>query len=528
MKNILFALGILVLVGCVMDASAATATNLVLDYDSTTVDSNLKPGDSGILTVVVKNTGGYRAENVQIWIPDTGDVHVSKRWYIGNIEPGASNTVTTAINVDANAAVGLKTLQARITYNGFNSDGNKENNKAVSWDIPLRVYGKANFQFNSGALTYTENTIGELRVNVNSKVAVREVTSTLTSSCTSIVGSGRQYLGDMTANKNYSIVYQIKPSQTGICPMTLTLDYYDASGNEANENASIGINVERSSTDIKIADIEDGSLALGSVSDITLKIKNLGNTPASDLTVTLNLTSPFTPVKSSQKYVGEIKPDETGDAVFSISVDSSAKKKSYSIPVTVEYYDPAGNKQTTSMAIGLSVGGNADIEVTLDEKETLVPGMTGKVTIGVVNRGFVDAKFLTIKLLSTSDYQLVSADSSYIGALNSDDSDSQDFEIKVGEGVTADTLPLKVRVEYKEENNDKLIVKEESINVGITSMAEYQAQKANGGVLSLVISFVLLIVVLVLGYLGIWTLVRVLGLATNLLDKKVFKRSQED
>jgi len=29
MKNILFALGILVLVGCVMDASAATATNLV-------------------------------------------------------------------------------------------------------------------------------------------------------------------------------------------------------------------------------------------------------------------------------------------------------------------------------------------------------------------------------------------------------------------------------------------------------------------------------------------------------------------
>ncbi|MBM3309771.1 MAG: hypothetical protein FJY77_05885, partial [Candidatus Altiarchaeales archaeon] len=110
--------GMLMLIAMMCSGTALTATNLVLDYDSTGVDANLKPGDSGILTVVIENTGGYDAEAVQVWIPDTADVHVSRRWDIGNIEAGDTKTVTAAVNVDEDAKVGLHTLQARITYDG--------------------------------------------------------------------------------------------------------------------------------------------------------------------------------------------------------------------------------------------------------------------------------------------------------------------------------------------------------------------------------------------------------------------------
>ena len=446
MKKILLGIGILMLIGLVVNVSATTATNLVVDYDSTQVDTSLRPGDSGILTVVLSNTGGYAAEGVELWIPDTEGVHAPKRWYLGNIEASSTKTVSTSIRVDGDARVGLHTIQARLTYDSTKSDGTKENDKTSSWDIPLRVYGQANFQFNVADDEYTGDTVGKLTVDVKPKVNVREVSSTLSSSCASIIGSGKQYLGDMTAGGDYSIVYSIKPSQSGICSLTMLLDYYDASGSSSKENASIGINVERSSIDLRVIDIEDGELTLGGQAYITLNIKNLGNTPASDITATLNLSSPFTPIKSSQTYIGDIASGSIGDAMFTISVDSSAQKKSYSIPVTIEYYDQAGTKQTTSINIGLAVDGSAEIEVNLDEKETLVPGMSGIVTIGVVNIGFVDAKFLTLKLLDTENYHVTSADSTYIGSLNSDDSDAEDYTINVYSNVTDVEIPLRVVV----------------------------------------------------------------------------------
>lgn len=516
--------GILMIVGMMTQANATTATNLILDYDLTKVDTNLRPGDSGVLTVVIENTGGYQAESVEVWIPDAQSVHATKRWYLGNIEAGTSKTLSTTVRVDENARVGLHTLQARITYDGTLSDGTKENDKTASWDIPVRVYGKADFQFDVESAAYTKDTSGSLAVSVKPKVDVRGVSSTLTSSCASIVGSGRQYLGDIKAGAGYRIDYTIKPSETGICSLTIVLSYYDASGSSSTENASIGINVERSSIDLKVVDIEDGSLALGGTSDVKLEIKNLGNTQAGDVTATMNLTSPFTPVKSSQRYVGVIQPDQTAEALFTISVDSSAQKKSYSIPVTIEYYDQAGAKQSASVNIGLNVGGKADIKVNLDDKGLLVAGQTGKVTIGVINRGFVDAKFLTLKLLSTGDYQVTSTDSAYIGALNSDDSDSQDFDISISDNVTKEKITLKVGVEYKEENNDKLITEDSTIETSILSTAEYAKQKSDGGIVSLAIGLLGLVVALIVGYLVVWTIARVLGLLTSTLDRKIFKR----
>ena len=544
MKKILLR-GAVMLVAVLMLAgagSAATATNIMLDYNSTGFDANLRPGDSGILTVVVRNTGSFTAENVQLLIPDETNVHAAKLWYIGNIDAGSSKTVSTTAKVDDNARVGLHTLQARFSYDGYKSDGSRDNQNMVSWDIPVRIYGKASFQFEVDKAAYTEDIIGRLAISVKPKIDVKEVTSaitvrevtsaitvgdvtrTFTSTCASIEGSGKQYLGAMKADTSYRIEYEIKPTETGICPITITLSYYDASGSETVENTSIGINVERSSIDLKVVDIADGTLSLGSVSDITLKIKNVGNNPAGDVTVTLNLSDPFTPVKSAQKYIGSVKQGETQSATFTISVDSSAKKKSYSIPATIDYYDQAGAKQSTSVAIGLAVGGNADIKVNLDKKDPLIAGSTGTVTIGVVNSGFVDAKFLTLRLLSTGDYQVTSADSTYIGALNSDDSDSQDFEIKVYSNVTNGMIPLKVRVEYKEENNDKLLTRDETIDVSLLSREEYSKETATGGVLPLILGIIGLVIALIVVYLGVWFIARVLGIVTNTLDKKVFKR----
>ena len=48
--------------GIASAASSTTPTNLVVDFDSTYVDSDFSRGDNGILNLVIKNTGGQRAE----------------------------------------------------------------------------------------------------------------------------------------------------------------------------------------------------------------------------------------------------------------------------------------------------------------------------------------------------------------------------------------------------------------------------------------------------------------------------------
>ena len=66
------------------------------------------------------------------------------------------------------------------------------------------------------------------------------------------------------------------------------------------------------------------------------------------------------------------------------------------------------------------------------------------------------------------------------------------------------------------------------IKVSLLSPAEYAQSQAGGGILSLIISLVGLVIFIIFGYLGIWLLARVLGMATNLLDKKIFKKGQEE
>jgi len=53
-------------------------TNIAVDFDQTVVDSKLSPGDSGVLNLYIKNVGGMQAENVEVYLPTIGGVHIDK------------------------------------------------------------------------------------------------------------------------------------------------------------------------------------------------------------------------------------------------------------------------------------------------------------------------------------------------------------------------------------------------------------------------------------------------------------------
>ena len=74
-------------------ATELSPTNVVVDFDGTSMDSSLKAGDSGILNLVIENTGGRRAEDVEVYIPSTGAVSVDKRFYMGRVDAEQSKNM---------------------------------------------------------------------------------------------------------------------------------------------------------------------------------------------------------------------------------------------------------------------------------------------------------------------------------------------------------------------------------------------------------------------------------------------------
>jgi len=342
--------------------SSGAATNIVVDFDSTSFDSSLRAGDSGVMNLVVKNTGGYRAENVQISLPSTALVYLDKTFYAGMMDSGESRTFPVIVRVDSNARSGLSAIQVKITYNGFNSDGTVMNNKIVTWEIPFRIYGNPLFQITPSKTTYFKDNLDELELEGRSMDSVKDLEATLSSSCTMVIGSSRKYVGDINLNQTFKLIYPIKPSSSGACVTSLRLSYTDVSGNRAQDNISIGLNVEEAGVNFKVVNISYNPTGPGETTTVKISLKNVGNANADDTTLSLSLTSPFAPVDSNEKYIGVVEGGQTIDVEFNIAISWDATIQTYSIPLNITY-KVGGTTYSVNKDIGVDVSGKIILQV---------------------------------------------------------------------------------------------------------------------------------------------------------------------
>ena len=507
-----------------------TPTNVVLDYDSTQVDSNPSPGDSGLLTIVVKNVGVQAAENVLVYVPGTSDISVNKQWDLGRIDPLGSKTVSTTISVSKNAYIGLHTLSVRITYDGYDESGEKKTDQVTTWDLPIRVFGKANFQATVEKGDYYKDVTAKLVIRGTTQDGARSITATLSptsagsSACASLIGSSKLFIGDLDKGGIFQLDYMIQPSVVGVCSFTLQLDYSDVSGNSLASSLPIGIEVQRYDVDFKVTDVSYVGASPGSVANITVKIENVGSAAANDASVTLNFSSPLTAIGSSETYVGQFNSKESKDLNFQASVDSTADIKAYNIPLAIDYFDLAGAKHSIAKSIGIQVDGKPEIKVLLEKADIFTSGTKGTITVTVVNKGFAQVKFVDLKMLPSNDYDVVSASEVYIGSLDSDSTDSQDFQIQMHSNVSAGTIPLNLELTYKEQNSNVDHVEPISLGVPVLSMQDYASKQPTGSPLAILITVVGGLIGLVVAIVVIWFLIKLVGAITGFLDGKLFKK----
>ena len=424
--------------------------------------------------------GAQTAENVQVSVADTGGVSVNKKWDVGRMNAYETKTVSSTVTISKDAYIGLHNIQVKINYDGFDSYGKREDNQQSTWDFPVRVYVNANFQIAVQNNVFSKDATGKLLITGTTQQGAKSVSATLTSnsaSCASVVGSSKVFVGDVVNDQNFKLEYNVKPSDVGVCSFNLLMDYSDISGNSMTENLAVSIDVQRNDIDFKVTGVSYTGSSPGTASNVTVSLENLGMAPARDVSVTMQLASPFTPIGSPESYVGTVGDHGKADVDFQLQVDSAADVKAYVIPLTIDYFDAAGTKYTVTKTIGLELSGKPDLQIFLERNDALTPGGTGIVTISIVNKGLTEVKFLSVKLLPTDNYDTTPPAEAYIGNLDSDATVTQDYVVAVKKGASPGAMPLKIQLKYKEANSNDDSIETADVDVNVLSAKDYAAMQ---------------------------------------------------
>jgi hypothetical protein len=180
---------------------------------------------------------------------------------------------------------------------------------------------------------------------------------------------------------------------------------------------------------LTIADVTSGTFSPGEEHSISVKIKNTLSKDVEDVSLALQLTGTgFSSVGSSEDQVDEILEDDTEKFTFRIKASSETKPGDYQIPYIINYKNINGTSQTPKQgSIGLTVEGNPDLEFVLIESNQVL-NQKGKLDLKIVNKGFGQAKFVSVKL-SPIGFSLLSENNVYIGSINSDDFETASFDV---------------------------------------------------------------------------------------------------
>lgn len=283
----------------------------------------------------------------------------------------------------------------------------------------------------------------------------------------------------------------LSPYQDALLKFRVRIDQNAVSGYNKLKFGCKTSSIEWTYTDFDIyVQAQDAVLSVGNVvsspdefeagqtGDLTITLSNIAAVGLKDITVKLDLTSadiPFAPVGSTiEKRIDNIGTGESANVSFGLVAFSDAASKVYKIPLTLTYYDALGKEYDKSTILSLIVANKPNLMAVFEQTQIVKNGTMNKVIISISNIGLTQVKFLTASVDDTSDYQLLSQKQLYIGSINSDDSETAEFDLFIKRAGTI-TIPLTLTFQdasgnsYTQQKNVavRVYTDEEAVRLGL-------------------------------------------------------------
>tara|TARA_Y100000034_G_scaffold136851_1_gene216384 strand:+ start:6435 stop:7352 length:918 start_codon:yes stop_codon:yes gene_type:complete len=194
----------------------------------------------------------------------------------------------------------------------------------------------------------------------------------------------------------------------------------------------------------------------GKYVDVWITVQNFGNKNIENSWIKLDPSYPFY-LTGSDNGIEEVKLLTSGREKvleYRLRVDDQVVGGNYVLDLILCEDELCTTKiKTTQTTISVNTGGKPNLEIGLENSEIFTPGKLGEITVSAINRGKLGMKFLIIEIQESELFEIISPSRVYIGELNSDDFETEDFQIYL-KPTTQNSQDIKVdiKVEYSDEN----------------------------------------------------------------------------
>jgi len=244
------------------------------------------------------------------------------------------------------------------------------------------------------------------------------------------------------------------------------------------------------STALAVKSVDSPELYPGQSGEIRIEVENTLDKKIEDVSLSLNFQGiPISSPGGSEDVIDELSRDEDDAFIFKVRVSSTATPQDYNIPYTLLY---RGQEKPRAGFISLRVLGNIDLSATASP-ETPVLGHRDELTLKIINKGFADARYVTVKLFPIG-YNLYSDDTVYIGDISSDDFETAVFNVKYNSEEPA----IEALIEYLDFNNQKQsMIFRQNLKIYTEKEAVKEGIIGKNNAFAYVLSFIILIVLFI-------------------------------
>lgn len=202
---------------------------------------------------------------------------------------------------------------------------------------------------------------------------------------------------------------------------------------------------------INSVNTDPSTIVPGNPANLNIIVENTGKKFVSDVRVNLDLPENIVLFNDvSQKKILRLESGISQDTIFKIMASPDADEGIYKVNLTVDYVSHIGEERQDEYDIGIVVKSSPNIFVKIDDVGVYKGNEIGEITVTFVNNDLANIRFLTIELLESEDYNLLSPSREYIGDLDSDDFESVNFKLK----VKSDQITLPLKITYKDALNE--------------------------------------------------------------------------
>ena len=261
-------------------------------------------------------------------------------------------------------------------------------------------------------------------------------------------------VGTLATYQEVMLKYRIRIDQNAV-QGTNKLNYKCSIRGYAESMVELPIYIQAHDAILEVGSVSSAPYMFkpGQVGTVTVSLDNIASVSLKDITVKLDLSGsdiPFAPINgTTERRVDIIESGKSVDVPFAVMAFSDATPKVYKVPITLAYYDSLGKSYSKSVLTSLLVKTEPSLMMIHEQTTVVKNGTKNSVTISIINKGLSQVKFMTASLADSvsGDYQILTPKQVYVGDINSDDSETAEYDLFINTEGSQMTLPLTVTYE---------------------------------------------------------------------------------